>query len=198
MKSLVIVLLAILVGFTTVFFAYSRQAAQVIKPTEKQKKQALPTLSAEEETLAKQKKQILAEIEDGQVYFATLKTSLKENLYQIDVYLSAKPEMKVDAADLIIRTDKNLTIEEVKKGQVFADYPRLINEKQTATITGIAKLGQDKIVFGEPNQIFASLLVSKNKTNLPAKLTVDTENTKAFLNGQMVLDKQVSFNEITL
>jgi hypothetical protein len=198
MRSLAIITLTGIICLFSIVFFYTNQPVLLVKPTDKKSVSPAPTASADDLKLAAEKKKVLAQIDDSEVYFAALKTPLETKLYQVDIYLSAKPGMKVDAADLIIKADKNLIIKKIKKGQVFANYPRLINEKQTATITGIAKLGQDQIVFGEPNQIFTSLLVEKIRENMPAKLLVDQENTKVFLNGKPVLNKEISFNEIIL
>jgi len=146
--------------------------------------------------LAAQKAEALKNISNTEVYFSAIKKPLSSNRFLVEIYLSAKENMKVDGADLVMNLDPNLTVANLQKGSVFPQYPRLIVENNQIIITGLASLSANTIKLGELNQVFASFEVYKNSSANTPLITVDQTSTKAFLNGEFVLNQQVSFSQM--
>lgn len=163
-------------------------------------KTIIPTkaLSLNDLYLYAQKNKAMENISNSQVYFSAVKKELNPKTYRLDIYLSAREGMKVDGADLVLSYESNIVINQIIKGQVFPQYPRLLAEDNQIYITGLASLAGNTIKLGQPNKIFVSLIVAKKETSKPAILNVNQTDTKAFLNGEPVLNLELSFNQIVL
>ncbi|OGK72575.1 hypothetical protein A2459_02800 [Candidatus Roizmanbacteria bacterium RIFOXYC2_FULL_41_10] len=181
----------LLVLLPVVFFSWRfNRPEKIPSPTKK--------MSLSDLYLYAQKTKAMDEITSSEVYFSATKTQLDNRHFQINFYLSAKDGMKVDGADLVLNTSQNLIIKKITQGQVFPQYPRLVHDNQNATVTGLASLAGNMIKLGQPNRLFASLIVEKVIFNQPAKITIDQSSTKANLNGEAVLNQSVSLKEINL
>jgi len=146
--------------------------------------------------LVAQKAEALKNLSDTEVYFSAVKKPLSANRFYVEIYLSAQENTRVDGADLVMNLDPNLTVANLQKGSVFPQYPRLIADNNQIIITGLASLSGNNLKLGEPNQLFASFEVYKNSSAKAPTITVDQNSTKAFLNGEYVLNQMVSFSQI--
>jgi hypothetical protein len=147
--------------------------------------------------LVAQKAEALKDINTTEVYFSAVKKPLSANRFYVEIYLSAKEQMRVDGADLVMNFDPNLTISNLQKGSVFPQYPRLIIDNNQIIITGLTSLANNTIKLGEPNQLFASFEVYKNNPAQTSIIAVDQNSTKAFLNGEYVLNQAISFSQLS-
>ncbi len=193
-KVLSIFIITVLVLSLIYFYRFWFSKTVSLKTSES----VIPTkaLSLNDLYLYAQKTKAMDEITSSEVYFSATKTQLNSRRFQIDFYLSAKDGMKVDGADLVLNVNRNLIIKKVTKGQVFPQYPRLVYTKQQATITGLASLSGNLVKLGQPNRIFTTVVVEKIIPNQSAKISIDQASTKAYLNGEAVLNQIVSLKEI--
>jgi len=194
MKKISLILIPLLVVIVVILVRGNLKFSKPQQP----KATAVPTkaMSLNDLYLVAQKAEALKNLSDTEVYFSAVKKPLSANRFYVEIYLSAQENMKVDGADLVINLDPNLTIANLQKGSVFPQYPRLIIDNNQIIITGLASLSGNNLKLGEPNQLFASFEVYKNSSAKAPTITVDQNNTKAFLNGEYVLNQMVSFSQI--
>lgn len=145
-------------------------------------------------TILEEKQKQAESIKAGLAYFEAKVTSLDARRKQVDVYLNGITA--VDAVDLVLKYDDTVAIEEVRKGTVFQSYPRLDAENGTVTVTGIAVPQGNGFLYGKTNAIYTTIIVEVKSS--PAGLLLDTQNTKAYLNGSPVLDASSNFDRIAL
>ena len=194
MKKISLILIPLLIVIIVILVRTNPKLSKPQQP----KATAVPTkaMSLNDLYLVAQKAEALKNLSDTEVYFSAVKKPLSANRFYVEIYLSAQENMKVDGADLVINLDPNLTIANLQKGSVFPQYPRLIIDNNQIIITGLASLSGNNLKLGEPNQLFASFEVYKNSSAKAPTITVDQRSTKAFLNGEYVLNQMVSFSQI--
>jgi len=194
MKKISLILIPLLVVIVVILVRANLKFSKSQQP----KATAVPTkaMSLNDLYLVAQKAEALKNLSDTEVYFSAVKKPLSANRFYVEIYLSAKENMRVDGADLVMNFSPNLTVANLQKGSVFPQYPRLIIENNQIIITGLASLSGNTIKLGEPNQLFASFEVYKNSSANTPLITVDQTSTKAFLNGEYVLNQMVSFSQL--
>jgi len=117
--------------------------------------------------------------------------------YEIQIYLLGAPTQLIDAADLSVHAGENLRLVSVRLGLSFPQYPRVSVDSSQAVITGVAGLlGSNQKEYGKPNQVFATFTVEKIDPALPAELIVNTSDTKAYFNGEPVLNQKQSLEVV--
>jgi len=119
--------------------------------------------------------------------------------YQLQIFLLGAPTQLIDAADLAVEAGPNLRLVSAQPGETFPQYPRMSIESTRAVFTGVAGLmsGNQKD-YGQPNRVFVSLVVEKIDPALPATLLINTTDTKAYFNGEPILNKKQSLQKISL
>jgi len=119
--------------------------------------------------------------------------------YEIQIFLLGIPTQLIDAADLSVHVGENLRLVSVQPGLSFPQYPRISVDSSQAVVTGVAGLlGNNQKAYGKPNHVFATFMVEKIDATLPAELIVNTSDTKAYFNGEPILNQKQSLKEIKL
>jgi len=140
--------------------------------------------------LTLEKVKAIEDVVDSNIYFTFQKSTQSSTQITVVVTMVGGSGMKVDASDLVLQYSNNLKITKITPGTAFPSYPRLIAENGVITVTGLATLDSNGMVLGTPNKTFVTLEIEKMgdlKEN--ATLTVDKASTKAFLQGNSVLDE---------
>lgn len=176
----------------TVLKAKNKDLQQKLKRQTQTQKQ----ISLNDFYLLVQKERALEQITAGQVYFSGVAKKISNQRFQLNIYLLGPNTMKTDAADLAFKCTENCAIEKVKTGQTFPQYPKKQFSADSVSITGIASLAGNKVKLGEPNTLFASVLIRKLVLSKDSRIAVDQNNTKAYLNGSSVLNQAASMSEI--
>ncbi|MFH0772877.1 MAG: hypothetical protein V1922_01025 [bacterium] len=208
MKKIVVFSLLILFFLGGFFTSAILTKKEIEKTNEAQKQcqshllQALSAPKKESEQdiyLYAQKIKALDNIIASTVYFSPQISYLSATKKEVIISLLGGAAMKADASDLVMRLSDNLKILEIRSGTAFPSYPRKISSDGIVTITGIASLDGAGMKLGQPNQIFITLLVEKTgDVKQKGKISVDKLNTKVFLQGNSILDPNLTFEEIEL
>lgn len=198
------VLMAIALGALAAYLPLSQREAELKRrlSTETAKSEALQkqveslqkTVSTQ---ITTQKQAALSDTKEGQVYFSSQVTRLNASSAQIDIYLKGDPKTTTDALDLVMTYPQTVHIKELRKGTAFTSYPRLLNQDNSVTVTGVAMPQGNTFAYGKVNEIYVTLVVEKDGM-APAAIELNTKDTQAYLNGTPVLDFTKSFKKIDL
>jgi hypothetical protein len=140
--------------------------------------------------LTAEKEKALENVVESKIHFSAKKTQTSPILTTVVVTMLGGSAMKVDASDLVFSYTDNLKILKITPGTAFPSYPRIVAENSMLTITGIATIGDKGIILGKPNETYITFEVEKiGDTAKKGILTIDKTNTKAFLQGNSVLDE---------
>ncbi len=201
--------LLIVVAFIVGFYLNQRISQKKIdserraKEEAQQQYQQLKQLKVEKQKeaveLTLKKEKALENVTTGAAYFTAEKKNLTPGNYQIDIYFNAGDKAAADAADLTLDIPDDLKVTQVIPGKAFASYPRQLIGQKTVIITGVTVIQQDKIQFGQPNQLYTSLIIEKPATSSTvSEITLNKNNSKIFFQGESIMDYQRSFTNITL
>lgn len=150
-------------------------------------------------SLYTQKTQALEEVVESTLYFSSRVSSLSPIKKEVIISMLGGASMKSDASDLVMRYTDNLKVVEIIPGVVFPTYPRKALVDGKITITGIASLENNEIKFGNPNNVFATLVIEKTGDPLQkGVLTVDKGLTQIYLQGTAIIDTNKSITQIEL
>jgi len=138
--------------------------------------------------LTQEKEKVLENVVESKIHFTAVKSSNSSSAIVVTVTMMGGSAMKVDAADLVMNYSSNLKISKITPGKAFPTFPRMIAENGTLTVTGVATIGANGIVMGTPNEVYATFEVEK-VGDIKGTITLDKINTKAFLQGNAVLDE---------
>jgi hypothetical protein len=146
-----------------------------------------------------QKTQALEKVVESTLYFSSRVSSLSPIKKEVALSMLGGASMKSDASDLVMGYTDNLKIVEIIPGTVFPTYPRKALVDGKITITGITSLENNEIKFGNPNNVFATLVIEKTGDPLQKGiLTVDKSLTQIYLQGTSIIDTNKSVTQIEL
>ncbi len=139
--------------------------------------------------LTAEKEKVLENVVESKIHFTAQKQSVSPTVQLVTIMMVGGSAMKVDAADLVMNYSNNLKISTITPGKAFPTFPRTIAENGVFTVTGVATIGSDGIVMGTPNEVYVTFEVEK-VGDIKGTITLDKANTKAFLQGNAVLDEK--------
>lgn len=149
--------------------------------------------------LSVQKEKALEKVEETQVYFSSKVVRKSPTVVDVEISLMGGNSMRIDASDLVLNYSENLKITEMIPGPALPSYPRKLSEGGVITLTGIASLNGNGIIFGQPNNIFVTLHVEKTgELKQKGVITLNKTDTNAFLQGNPILDISKTFETIEL
>lgn len=199
MKKIAVILLLIsffLGGFFTAQTLFEKRIQTITLEKEKykslsQKIKECPQKECKQDlVLTKEKEKALENIVESKIRFSSKKTQTSPTLATITVTMLGGSAMKVDASDLVFNYSNNLKILKITPGSAFPSYPRIVAENGVLTVTGIATIGDKGIILGTPNETYVTFEVEKiGDIAQKGTLSIDMINTKAFLQGNSVLDE---------
>lgn len=149
---------------------------------------------AESEKILEEKKAVEATAKVGLAYFTYTVTPLGGSKKQIDI--SLKGDTSLDAVDLVLTHPEAVKVTEIRKGNVFVSYPRLLDKDGSTTVTGVAMPQGNSFSYGKTGGTYATLIVETTGTN--NALILNTRDTQAYYSGTPVLDFTRSFGQISL
>lgn len=156
-------------------------------------------VSKEDLNLYVQKTNAMEQIVESKMYFTTSVSYISNTKTKIVISLKGGKSMKADASDLVLSYSPNLVIQEIVPGVTFPSYPRKVVNAGELILTGVASLSGNGIKLGEPNTVFATLIVEKKGNQKQTGiLSVDTTRTDIFLEGVSVLDRDALFKKIEM
>lgn len=205
MKNTLLIILTIIfsagIGILVVYIPMKQQALALskkitsVETENKSLKEKIRELQTRQSEKILVQKEIVKETEKaGLAYFTSTVTPISAYEKQVDIYL--KGSTSVDAVDLVLSHKDTVSIKEIKKGTVFASYPRLLDKDGIMTATGIAIPQGDTFVYGKTGGIYVTLIVQTAGAN--EKLDLVTKDTQAYFSGTPVLDFTSSFTQISL
>lgn len=149
--------------------------------------------------LSVQKEKVLESVEETKVYFSSKTTKRTPTEFDVAISLMGGDSMRIDASDLVLNYSENLSIIEMIPGPALPSYPRKLSESGVIILTGIARLDGDGITLGQPNNIFVTLHVKKTgDSKQKGIITVNKNDTNAFLQGNAILDGEHTFETVEL
>jgi len=200
LKTILLTGLCFLLVVSSAYFYWQNKLLQQENRslTAKLNKGKPPEMSLNDFYLYAQKTKALEQVVASSVYYTTRVSKLSDSQVQVDFYLLGGERMKVDAADLSFNLDPNLELVQLNKGETFQNYPRLVKTNNHATVTGIASITGNSVLLGEVNKIFLSAIIKKINPELSSRLTIDFENTKAYLQGEPILNLVATIKDLQL
>lgn len=145
------------------------------------------------------KGQELQNVSASLVSFSSKVSSLTPSQFEVAIMLQGTSGMKVDATDLSLIYSDNVSITSIQTGNSFASYQTNKEIPGKLRISGVTKIENNIVKFGEVNTLFATITFEKNgDLKKMGTLTIDPTNTKVFYQGVSVLDIATSINQIKL
>lgn len=191
MKNKIFFAVFFILGFFSSFLYFQNRTQTAPEKTCVEKK----TVSESDIRLYAQKLKLLDDLTPTKVYFTYKINPISADTERIDIFLLGGKNMAVDGADLRLIFDTPIQVLDLKQGESFPLYPRLLSTDNSILITGTASIGKDSIHFGRVNEVFASITLKKTPKS---SIRLDQENTKVFLLGNPVLDLKNTFETIPL
>ena len=149
--------------------------------------------------LSAQKEKELENVQESKVYFSSKVNKKTPTEFDVVISLMGGEAMRIDASDLVLIYSDNLTIEEMITGPALPSFPRKLSENGVITLTGIARLDEDGITLGQPNNVFVTLRIKKTgDSKQKGTITTNKNDTNAFLQGNSILDGEQTFETIEL
>jgi len=118
---------------------------------------------------------------------------------RVEVSFVGSDTTKLYASDVVLRVPSgSVSSAEVEAGAAFPKYLRSTFDGSTIVITGGAEIQDNTIVFGQPNRVFATLVLKKKSQATPVSLTLDTTNTVIYYQTQDMLDGKNSTSTLKI
>ncbi|MFA6532429.1 MAG: hypothetical protein WCT22_00350 [Patescibacteria group bacterium] len=159
-----------------------------------------PVLTLSDASFVSKRDKELESVKKSPLYFSAKTNKLSASQWIVTIELSGLPDSAADASDLKIIIPENLVASDLKVGNAFPIFPRQVIDGSYLLVTGLASTNNNEMLYGKPNKIFAEFTVTVANNNQTDKrqITVDTTDTKIYLNGESVLNTDKSVKLINL
>lgn len=146
-----------------------------------------------------QKAKILEDFKNSRAFYSYRLKKKSGDKIEVEISLNSEEKIKLDAADLQLTFDDDLEVVEIKPGKSFPFYPRRIIKENLIIITGITSINNSILKYGQTNEVFATIVFrKKDLSRSNSNIKLDKSNSKVFFNGILILDNNLSFNEIKI
>jgi|GEM_PF-4462770 len=136
---------------------------------------------------SKKTKSITPTINDKKIFSYYIK-KIENNLFEIEFFIDGNKNINQNAVDFFLNFS-NLKIIDIKKGDLFKDYPLIKVENNYLKI--IASMSDNN------NGSFITLKVEKENDNQSSFITLDNKNSGIYFNGKNFLnDKEILYIKI--